>query len=118
VKNLEPTKTLFPLLHDSFVCDLALVLSCCALFVLITRCGLKFYLLFRAPLLILADQATPLIPSHIKAHIPKSWDDKQNAHTTLDLLFTHILSSPKIHRAPYLQIDLPQPFSLSKEPFL
>jgi hypothetical protein len=38
-------KTLFPMLHDSFVWDLALVLSCCAHFVLITSCVLKFYLL-------------------------------------------------------------------------
>jgi hypothetical protein len=103
VKNLETTKTLFPMLHDSFVCDLALVLSCCAHFVLITRCVLKFYLHFRASLLILADQATPL-------------NDKQNTHTTLDPLFTHLFFSPKIHQAPYLELYLPNLF-LSKELF-
>jgi hypothetical protein len=52
---------------------------------------------FWASHLIFAEQATPLKPSHIKSQIPKSWNDKQNAHTTLDPLFTHLLSSPKIH---------------------
>jgi hypothetical protein len=55
--------------------------------------------------LILADQDTPLKvkPSRIKSQIPKSWNEKQNAHTTLDPLFTHLFSSPKIRQAPYLQ---------------